>query len=428
MNFALEKRSVAGEMHPLLRISLLWLLAALGSLPLSAQGTGFSLGQTRVSAGWDSKFLHGGEELKDSVFLIEPARLSWKRLTARSELSFGYQPEFELFGAHRELNAWNHRAMFRFDYRLSRRSALRAGATATLTQDPARSLGGSLFVLPRSSYRASAAYLSFTHRLNAETALDVRLDHTITKIGLPDVVTPGLFDQMGGAATVMLSRSLGTRQAVSASYSFLKPTLLGRDLEGAGTLEGLFRAMHNVHLGYHYMAAGGISCHLSAGVIRSLRPSYVLAGHVEKQGRIFDLGVGYSRHVSFFGPEPSADGALSAVDPSRGLLSTTLFHTGMARLRGKIGSRASLELKTQASKSSSQSLERKIEALWGALRLEYELTERLSTFFDFELFGQKFNEFLGAPVSRKRYFGGLRIRLERSPRIPAQVPEPDSSR
>lgn len=401
-----------GFLNRALQIQFLLVLGAATVMPTLAQKNGFQFtSPATLSVGRDSKFLTGKQELEDTVLLLTAPTLALLKTTPRAELVLSYEPEFEMFAEHRELQAWNHAAELRFDYRMSRRSSLRAGGSLTVTQDPARRLAGSLFILPRSNYRATTAYLHFGHRVNRRTSIDLRLDNTTTKIVLPEIVTPGLFDQMGTGATLTLSQILAERHTLNTSYSLLKPTLLSRVPDSSMQPDSLLRPVHNISLAYGYSTPEGLSTQLSAGVTRSSRTSYVLSGQLEKRTPTVHLTLGYSRHVSFFGTFSSPSQHPDLVVSAQGFLPSSLFQAADLRLRGNVSSRLDLELRARASRTSSEAVERNIEALWGSLHFGYRLTDRLLAFLQAELYGQRFNELLGAPLSRQRYFGGIRVLL-----------------
>jgi hypothetical protein len=74
-----------------------------------------------LSTGYDNNFVAGSQVLDDTVSILTAPTLSWTKVTHRANFSVEYEPEFELFSGHQDLNAWNHSATLRFTQRISDR-------------------------------------------------------------------------------------------------------------------------------------------------------------------------------------------------------------------------------------------------------------------------------------------------------------------
>jgi hypothetical protein len=106
-----------------------------------------------LSAGYDENFAVGAQTLSDTVTLLTLPTLSWTKNTHRTNFSIDYEPEFELFSQHQDLNAWNQSATLRVTHRINGRLTFEAGDSFLSTMDPSRSLVDSLPLLPRGRFR-----------------------------------------------------------------------------------------------------------------------------------------------------------------------------------------------------------------------------------------------------------------------------------
>jgi len=156
-----------------------------------------------LSAGYDQNFAAGSQTLSDTVTLLTLPTLSLTRNTHRTSFSVDYEPEFELFSQHQDLNAWNHAATLRLTHRIDGRLTLEAGDSFLSTMDASRRLVDSLPLLPRGRFRQNVLYTGLGYRLDGRTKLSFRFDTATVTMALPGAFA-GKLDQLSGAGTVML--------------------------------------------------------------------------------------------------------------------------------------------------------------------------------------------------------------------------------
>ncbi|HEY3127932.1 MAG TPA: hypothetical protein VGL91_00610 [Acidobacteriota bacterium] len=399
-------------MNSKMKIFLTALIA--GAVPAHAgENSGFFLtSPLTLSAGRDTNFLLGNQHLADNVFLLVPSEMSLLSLGRRTELSFRYQPEFELFMRNHEQDAWNHQAGFRLNYRITPRLTLGGGDAFLLTKDPSRQLPENPVLLPRGSYRENRAYINLDYRLNPLTNLDIRFDNTNTNMAFSEFSTASEFREAGKGATVSISRLLDPRQSLSASYSFLKSNVSGLGLPG---LNGTFPvSLGNFSLVYNYRVRHDLLLGLSGGVLHGTSGAYTLSGRMEKRLGSYWLKAGYQRYLSSFGQPVASDQVAAGPGFQGGLLPSSLVQVVLFGVRGNFSDRTGIEAGVRASRTSFSLADRDRTNLFSRLDLDYRLTDRLTAFLNLESFLQSQSHSEG--IARNRFFGGIRILLSDSPR------------
>ena len=383
------------------------------AVPARAQRTdGFQLtSPLSLSAGYDENFAVGSQTLSDTVTLLTLPTLSWTRNTHRTNFSIDYQPEFELFSQHQDLNAWDHSATLRFTQRINGRLTLEAGDSFLSTMDPSRQLVDSLLLLPRGRFQQNVFYTGLGYRLDRRTTLSVRFDTAIVTMALPGPFA-GKLDQMSGAGTVTLERTVNRHHALSGSYSYL----IVRPFN-AGTA-GITTGVHNFNLGYTYTINPGLIFRFSGGAIRGQQSNFTGAATVEKRlGGVWVAG-GFERYLSFFGGLAPNGAAPGVIPFANGLAPSDVYQVASLRAWGQLTRKLRLEGSVLRALNGVTPQDRAIKSVIGQLRLDYKLNERLSFFTSVALYSENVNEFSQLPLSRKCYFGGLEIALSR-PREPA---------
>jgi hypothetical protein len=355
-----------------------------------------------VSAGYDENFAVGSQVMDDTVTLLTLPTLSWTRNTHRTDLSIDYQPEFELFSQHQDLNAWNHSATLRFTHRINSRLTLEAGDSFLSTMDPTRGLVDTLILLPRGRFRQNIFYTGLGYRLDGRTTLSFRFDNTTATMALPKALA-GRLDQMSSAGTVTLDRTINRHHTLSGSYSYLlvHPLNAGNSGNSIG--------VHNFSSSYIYTVNPGLIFRFSGGVIRGQQSSFTGGGEVEKRFRGLWVAAGFQRYLSFFGGlAPTGAGAIPFAN---GLEPSNIYQVASLRAWGKLTKRLGLEGSALRALNGVSPQDRAIKSAVGHVRLDYKLSERITLFTRLEFYGQNTNEFSQLPLSRRRYFGGLEIAL-----------------
>src|SRR5579863_1655868 len=249
-----------------------------------------------LSAGYDSNFIAGSQVLDDTVTLLTGPTLTWSRSTHTTNFDVGYEPEFEIFSQHPDLNAWNHSAIMHFSHRVNARLTFDAGDSFLSTMDPIRQLEESLLLLPRGLFRQNLLYAGMSYRLDRRTTLHFRFNNAITTVDLPQAAA-GLLNQSSLAGTVSVDRTLDRHHFVTGSYSYLYIV----PFQTAVRVNGFefYQPLHNLDAGYTYRPKPGLIFRLSGGVVRGLQSAYTAGGTVEKRlGGVWVTG-GYQRYLSF---------------------------------------------------------------------------------------------------------------------------------
>jgi hypothetical protein len=399
------------------------MLAVNSAVPARAQGSdGFQLtSPLSLSTGYDDNFVVGSQALDDTVTILTLPTLSWTKSTHRTTFSIDYEPEFELFSQHQDLNAWNQSATLRLTHRFSGRLTLDAGDSFLSTMDPTRQLVDSLLLLPRGRFRQNLFYTRLAYRLDRRTTLSFRFDNATTTMALPGVLASWL-DQTSSAGTVTLERTVNRHHELSGSYSYLlvRPLNTGVSESTAG--------LNNLNLGYIYSVNPGLVFRFSGGVIRGQQSNFTGAGAVEKRLSKLWVAAGFERYLSFFGGlAPTAGAPAGGVPFANGLTPDSLYQVASLRAWGKLTKRLGLAGSALRALNGVNPQDRAIKSVIGQVRLDYKLNERLTLFTRVEFYGQNVSDFSQLPMSRRRYFGGLEIALSRPRESANRAHEPVDS-
>ena len=369
-----------------------------------------------LSAGYDENFAVGSQVLDDTVTLLTLPTLSWTKRTNRTNFSIDYEPEFELFSQHQDLNAWNHSATLRLTHRINGRLTFEAGDSFLSTMDPSRRLVDSLPLLPRGRFRQNVLYTGLGYRLDRRTRLSFRFDTAIVTMALPGAFA-GKLDQTSGAGTVMLERTVNRHHALSGSYSYLVVRPLNAGPSGSST------GVHNFNAGYIYTVNPGLILRFSGGAIRGQQSNFTGAAAVEKRLSGVWVAAGFQRYLSFFGGLAPAGAPTGGIPFANGLAPNDVYQVASIRAWGKLTKRLGLEGSALRALNGVNPQNQAIKSVIGQLRLDYKLSGRLTLFTSAAFYGQNVNDFSQLPLSRRRYFGGLEIALSR-PREAAKGAQP----
>ena len=381
-----------------------------------------------LSSGYDDNFLVNSRALDDTVSILTAPTFAWMKTTHRTDFSLDYEPEFEIFSRHQDLNAWNHASIMRLDHRLSSRLTAEAGDSFLSTNDASRRLGDSQFLLPRGRFEQNSFFAGLKYRLGPQTKLFFRFDNAFTTMALTGPQS-SRFDLMTNAGTMTVDHTVNRHHSVTASYAYLHVRPLDQDAAAGFTSQ----AVQTFNGGYMYTVNPGLLFRATGGVIRGREWAYTAGGAVEKQLGGLWVMAGYQRYLSFFGGfAPSGGAAVGTVPFANGLLPNSLFQAVTLRARGKLTKRMGLEFNGQRGRTSLG--DRSFRGLVAQSRLDYKLSDRFIVFARAEYYGQNVSQFSDLPLSRRRYFGGLEIVLSRPPepeettgrrgKIPAESAEP----
>src|SRR5436190_16161373 len=141
------------------------LMAMLGTIPAFAQN-GFHLASpVDATIGREYGILVADRKLTDTILVLRPSQLTFTSKSPRADFTAGYQPELELFDNNRDLNALNHAGIAGFKFRITERLTFNATDEAMVTDDPSRSIAGSLMLLPRSGFKQNMAHAALNFAL-----------------------------------------------------------------------------------------------------------------------------------------------------------------------------------------------------------------------------------------------------------------------
>jgi hypothetical protein len=381
------------------------MLSLLGANPALAQN-GFSVtSPVDVTIGRDYGFLAHDRKLTDTILIIRPPQLSFTNKSPRTGLTASYQPEIELFDNNRDLNALNHTGAASFTFRITERLRFNATDDALVTQDPTRSIVGSLIFLPRRSFKQNMAHAAINYAMTHRDTLSFSFDNVAASAPLNSVAFPGT-GRVRSAGTVALAHAFRPKQIGTATYS-----LLNANAQFAGvSYEGEF--------------AHDLTVHLSTGLLKDGGKNYLMSGQVGRRFGAVWINGGYHRFLSIFGTSiPGGVPIGNDLVLPGGVSRTNIYQVFSTGVSGKLSNRAGVEVRVAATKNNSGTANRDINNVSGRLKLDYGVTERLKIYTDLQFYSQTFNVFVGAPIDRRRYIAGIQFDISPNPNRVPNFPE-----
>ncbi|MBV8846776.1 MAG: hypothetical protein JO307_28540 [Bryobacterales bacterium] len=391
----------------------LYLIQATLLIPLASWGqdrpSGFDdVTPLGLSSGYDSNFIVGSQTLSDNVSIITSPAWTWGTSTRRSSFSLEYQPEFEIFSNYSHLNTVNHTGMLTYTHRFNSQWTLNAGDAFFSTMDPSRTLANSLILFPWGRFDQNTFYTEIVDKLNKKTNVTLRLDSVYTTVAVPQL--QGGLDNVTGAGTLTVDRSVSAHQQVSVSYTFMHTVPLDPQP---------FRTLSNIQvemLGYSYLLPRGFIFRLTGGGTQGGRQSgFTGSANVEKRVGDIWINAGYQRYLGFF----TAFGPLGQPLPGQivlanGVTPNIRYDTFSLRASGRLTRRIGIDGNAQKAINGTDISGLKIRSLVGQLRVDYRINDRFVLFARVEHYGQNLTFFLPEAISRNRYFGGVEIALSKS--------------
>jgi hypothetical protein len=395
---------------------LLW--AAPAAAQQGAVGDFYFTSPLSIAAGQEHNIPVGERRLDDTAVILTAPRASIIKLMPRTEFNLSYQPEFEWFNRHKELNSWNHGATFFLSHQATARWTLSAVNQFNSTRDMTRRIGGT-FLLPHGRYNENTLSLQASYDLSPVTSVKARFDNIWVKYNAARSERPIFFNSIGNMWTGTLERRLNARSKVAGHYSAAKSHALD-DVDMFGHETGGFPMLHAVAGTYTVDLTPTVEAELSAGLLRSTTTSYILAGTVQKRMRSMTIAGGYNRYLAYYG-SLGADirpplGTPVGPDPAfaRGLSPTSITETATFMVTGNITRRLATEVLLMGSRSTIGGAD-PLHSLSSGVRLTYGITEHMAVFAAANFYGQDPNEIYGRSISRGRYVGGLQFTFSPSP-------------
>ena len=374
-------------------------LKAQSAKPVDREGSLFS-------AGVDSRSAEGSPNFTDTFYLFTPSLFLESRYSPNTRLSADYTSEFEMFGEHRELNSWNHSGHLGYARKFSPRFSFDMGDSFISTTDPSRKLANSFLLFPRSRYQENVFYVRGDYSLNPRTTLSFGFDNTVTRYGLAAEDRKNFFDQMGNAWTTTLFRQLSEGKKITATYTLLHLSILDSPGLPANAGSGIASPMHSVAVGYLNSSRQDWSVGISAGLIRAASFSYALSGQIRRRMGAVWLDAEYNRTLSFFGSQ--AFDSPGSAQIGAGLPAGNRYEMVTLGASGDFSRRVGLNLRVTGAWTGAGSGAPISKSLIGALSLDYRITRRLALYTVAEFYSQNLHRFPGYPVSRHRFYAGLR--------------------
>lgn len=416
------------------------LLLACPAIAAGAQ-SGFSFDEpASLSVGRELNFLDGFRQVDDTVALFRAPRIAYGRVTPRSDLVIRYQPEFEYFQTHSRFQTWNHMVEGMFTREVSRSLEVSIRNSLLSTDDPGRSLGNSLFLLPRGRYNENTFIANVDYAWDRLTTLSIRYDNIVTRLGLPQHERPGVFDQMGQSAAFRVARRLETRHEVAVVYSYFTLHLLGDEGPLIETVNGFqfgqTEPAHEVRGEYTYSLPNNLEVSTSGGVVLANAKSATASLLIRKRFGPLWIDGGYTRTLTSRGSELTG-GSTGSPSGSGVLLGNLVFETATAGISGA-WNRFGLDLRVNGSRAETGrevnplnffQVRRfnDIQSLVVRGRFEYDLTSRFTLFTSYEYYGQNENELSLQELGRSRQMVGLEFRLQSETRTPRASRSPDDA-
>ncbi len=370
-------------------------LALLGTNPAVAQeGLRFTAPASAV-VGRDDGFLAHGQKLTDTILVLRPAQSSLREAGPRTDFDVSYQPEFELFANNRDLNAWNHTGSAALTFRVTRRLTFNANDEALATQDPTKALAGSLLFLPRREFRQNKAHAGLEYAMSRKSTLSLSVDNIVATVP-PESISPRT-GRLRSAANVSLAHLFGRKHTITAAYSRLN------DSAQYGGLS------------YRAELSRDSTLRFSTGLLDDRGKTYLMSVQFEKRLRTGAIEIGYDRLHSTFGT--SIENGVSIGNDlllPAGVGRNNVYHVVSVAVSGNFGDRVHAEVDARVKRNSSVAAARDVNAS-GRFKLDYALTPHWKLSGDFQFYSQPFNDFVGAPINRKRYTAGLQFDISPRP-------------
>jgi len=373
--------------------------------PQNLQGFFFSSPFT-AAAVRETRLPFEKRSLDDTGAAISLPELTVAFVKPRSDFSLSYHPTFDRFSEHSELNAVTHTANLHFAYDLKRRWVLSVKNSFLRTEDPARKLRESIFILPRTSYQENVLSMSVDFLKSTRTKYTLEATNSFSFLSLKNlshILPADRFDQVGGALTASVVHKVGVNQRLTNSYSFL----LFRELHTG--VENSMRRAHNASALYEYgWDQRGVHLELSGGVLHGSSTSYNALFRIGYNWRNLNIYTGYSRQFAFIR-------TLTGGFNGAGTLQSALAPESIAQVV-TLGVAATLkqslivDLAAIAGKGDAAIPGNEIRSLSGRAQVAYRLG-RVFPFVGAEFYGQNFNPMMESRMARSRYFAGMAVSL-----------------
>jgi len=342
--------------------------------------------------------------LSDQVFLIKPPMLAFVADSPKRELALSYQPEIELFQSNHDQNSWNTNASADFTQRLTRRWTASVGDAYRSSKDPSRTLQNPLLLLPRGQYRENDFRGNIVFDFNQRTSFGVRYDNTATTFSQNDPLQRRILDTLSSGVSFGGSRMLRRNHRLRVTYSIFNTNPWNRHRPSDDKVATQFVAFkqpaHSLSAEYRFSINPRTVVEFSGGAVKTtLGTNYVwgISGD-HRFGEIW-VGGGYARSLSFF--------SSPHVTLPNGLSANSFYDVISFRMRGQPARKVGIDLNISGSRSVYGTLLATNQTLLGRSRFDYRLTPHAVAFVSAETYIQNRNDYVGTPLTRRRFFVGI---------------------
>jgi hypothetical protein len=393
-----------------------------------------------TGAGRDEGFRYGGPddadldaERDEDFYLARAALVAYQRPSARTEVTFAYEPELERFGESSELEAVNHSAGLLVDHRLTRRLRWLAGGSFADGEDPSRFLGGLLVVVPRSDFRQTRAFSALERSWRSSTAA-IHVGHSATKIAPVENVLDDGVDRSELFGALSFEHAVTPRFAFNGTYSYVDPREPRRLLEpldpiddpvdpdeddpiapDPDPIEPLFapepEPLQAVTVGVTVRPLDGLILLVNGGYADTgVDSTYLAAGEIWREADRYSVRLRYDRALASYDTVPAGAAATpTAPGLQSGVLGSGVTQALTLRAAVRFIDRVSFEQLARSARTELRTGET-LDSLTMTSRLVVRVAERFGVFGEFDYFDQDETE-LAPRLSRQRYAVGLVIGL-----------------
>jgi hypothetical protein len=341
------------------------------------------------------------EKTNDQVLLLTMPTASIIADGRNRQFSFSWQPEFEMFRKNSDQNSFNHGLDVAFNYYLGRRLTLGVRDVYQSSRDAARTLKNVFVLLPRSRYKENAFRADLTYDVSPRTTVGVQYDNTRTRFGAIDPFQVRMLDTVGNSAGLTLSRMLSARSRLRFAYSYFTVKPLNRSAVADEVVDiNRNNPAHLVNGDYRVALNAATVVEVGAGLVHAERGNtYTLrAGGDRRFGEMW-FGANYTRSIALV--------AGNTQQVANGLTANDVYDVVTVHARGEPLRWLGVDVNVTGSRSAAGNVVDKSKSILAKARIDYRLSERVTTFVSAETYLQNRNVYVTEPLDRRRFFVGL---------------------
>ena len=339
------------------------------------------------------------DKLDDTVLYLKAPTVALLRDGRRTDFSFTYQPEIEMYVRNRDQNAINHIAGADVNFFFTRKVQFYIGDGFVSSKDATRTLENVFLLIPRSRYSQNAFRTSIAYVPSERTSYTVAFDHTVSTYGDIDPLQRRILDTVGKSGSFTFERMVSRSQRLRLTYAVFKLGPWNRKDERVDTQFTAFEnPAHAVSGGYRFRVRTNTTLEAMAGLVRrDTDVSYTFGISGDRQIGNLTVGGGFTRSLSLLTGQ-FLPNAMSA---------NSFYDVWNFRMRGQPKRKIGLNVNFSYMRSVYDAVAVGSKALMARSRMDYRLNDSVVWFLGAEGYHQNVNAFIGTPLSRYRYFTGL---------------------